>query len=305
MSTDTTVLLKTEEVTLFRELADAGKRRSCLILYSGTETGKRFVLDSHAMTIGRLAETEIYIDSPSVSRRHAEIAMSTDTVTIRDLGSSNGTHVNDQRIDGSVVLKDGDLIRLGKVFLKFYEHESLDALLHDRIYRMATVDAGTEIFNRQYLTDVLKSELKIARLTLRPLSVIYYDLDHFKQVNDSYGHGAGDLVLKESAQVVKQVVRKQDVLGRLGGEEFIVVLPGTALPEATELAERIRAAVEGHAFALAFQGQTERTELTHRQTISLGVAQIGPEVKDVSGMLDLADQALYRAKRGGRNRVSI
>ncbi|WP_395701570.1 diguanylate cyclase [Aquabacterium sp.] len=305
MSTDTTVLLKTEEVTLFRELADAGKRRSCLILYSGTETGKRFVLDSHAMTIGRLAETEIYIDSPSVSRRHAELAISPDTVTIRDLGSSNGTHVNDQRIEGTVVLKDGDLIRLGKVFLKFYEHESLDALLHDRIYRMATVDAGTEIFNRQYLTDVLKSELKIARLTMRPLSVIYYDLDHFKQVNDSYGHGAGDLVLKESANVVKQVVRKQDVLGRLGGEEFIVVLPGTALAEAVDLAERIRAAVEGHGFALAFQGQAERTELTHRQTISLGVAQIGPEVKDVSGMLDLADQALYRAKRGGRNRVSV
>ncbi len=304
MSTDTTVLLKTDEVTLFRELADAGKRRSCLILYSGTETGKRFVLDSHAMTIGRLAETEIYIDSPSVSRRHAEIAISPDTVTIRDLGSSNGTHVNDQRIEGTVVLKDGDLIRLGKVFLKFYEHESLDALLHDRIYRMATVDAGTEIFNRQYLTDVLKSELKIARLTLRPLSIIYYDLDHFKQVNDSYGHGAGDLVLKESASVVKQVVRKQDVLGRLGGEEFIVVLPGTALAEAMDLAERIRAAVEGHGFALALQSLTARTELTHRQTISLGVAQIGPEVKDVSGMLDLADQALYRAKRGGRNRVS-
>lgn len=304
MTAETTIILKTAEVTLFKELADADKRRSCLILYSGTETGKRFVLDSHCMTIGRLPEVEVYIDSPSVSRRHAELAMSADAVTLRDLGSSNGTHVNDQRIDGTVTLKDGDLIRLGKVFLKFYEHESLDALLHDRIYRMATVDAGTEIFNRQYLSDVLKSELKIARLTQRPLSVIYYDLDHFKQVNDAFGHGAGDLVLKESARVVKGIVRKQDVLGRLGGEEFIVVLPGTQLAEATELAERIRAAVHGHAFELSFQEPAGRRDVVHRQTISLGVAQAAPEMKEPADLLDLADRALYRAKRSGRNQVA-
>lgn len=304
MTAETTIILKTAEVTLFRDLADADKRRSCLILYSGTETGKRFVLDSHAMTIGRLADTEIFIDSPSVSRRHAELAMSSKAVTLRDLGSSNGTHVNDQRIEGTVTLKDGDLIRLGKVFLKFYEHESLDALLHDRIYRMATVDAGTELFNRQYLTDVLKSEMKIARMTQRPLAVIYYDLDHFKQVNDSHGHGAGDLVLKESAGVVKGIVRKQDILGRLGGEEFIVVLPGTVLAEAADLAERIRAAVEGHAFHLAFQEPGGRRELTLRQTISLGVAQAAVDMKDPAELLDLADKALYRAKRGGRNQVS-
>lgn len=303
MTADTTVILKTAEVTLFKTLSSPGARRSCLILYSGTETGKRFVLDSHSMTIGRLPNTEIYIDTPSVSRRHAELAVSGDLVTIRDLDSANGTFINDLRTDGVVTLKDGDLIRLGKVFLKFYEHESLDALIHDRIYRMATVDAGTELFNRQYLNDVLKSEIKLARLTTRPLSVIYYDLDHFKSVNDRYGHSTGDLVLKESASVVKGMVRKGDVLGRLGGEEFIVVLPGTPLEEAAELAERIRIAIEAHVFHVETDSRGAKTAQQHRQTVSLGVTQLDGEMVEAKGLLDAADRQLYRAKHSGRNKV--
>jgi len=303
MTADPTVILKTSEVTLFQTLGSPGARRSCLILYSGTETGKRFVLDSHAMTIGRLPNTEIYIDTPSVSRRHAELAVSGDTVTIRDLESSNGTHVNDERITGPLALKDGDLIRLGKVFLKYYEHESLDALLHDRIYRMATVDAGTELFNRQYLNDVLRSEIKLARLTTRPLSIIYYDLDHFKSVNDRFGHSTGDVVLKESAAVVKAIVRKEDILGRLGGEEFIVVLPGAPLAEAVELAERIRLAIEAHVFTVEVDSRGGKTEVEHRQTVSLGVMQLNDEMKEAKALLDAADRLLYRAKHTGRNRV--
>ncbi|HSW07348.1 GGDEF domain-containing protein [Aquabacterium sp.] len=303
MTADTTVILKTNEVTLFQNLGGPGARRSCLILYSGTETGKRFVLDSHAMTIGRLPNAEIYIDTPSVSRRHAELSISGDTVMIRDLSSSNGTHVNNQRVEAPLLLKDGDLIRLGKVFLKFYEHESLDALLHDRIYRMATVDAGTELFNRQYLTDALKSEVKLARLTMRPLSVIYYDLDHFKSVNDRYGHSTGDLVLKESASVVKGIVRKVDILGRLGGEEFIVVLPGTPLAEAAELAERIRTAVEAHVFTIETDSRGAKNRVEHRQTVSLGVTQLAGDMKEVKDLLDAADRLLYLAKHTGRNKV--
>jgi two-component system, cell cycle response regulator len=303
MTADPTVILQTNEVSLFQHIGSPTARRSCLILYSGTETGKRFVLDSQAMTIGRLPNTDIYIDAPSVSRRHAELSMVGDAVMIRDLGSSNGTHVNNQPIEGSVVLRDGDLIRLGKVFLKFYEQESLDALLHDRIYRMATVDVGTDLFNRQYLTDVLKSEIKLARLAMRPLSVIYYDLDHFKSVNDRYGHSTGDLVLKESAGVVKGIVRKADILGRMGGEEFIVVLPGTPLVEAAELAERIRVAVEAHAFTVETDSRGGKHQMVHRQTVSLGVTQLAENMNEVKDLLDAADRLLYRAKETGRNKV--
>ncbi len=304
MSNETTLILKTADLSLFQSLGNAQKRRSCLILYSGSETGKRYVLDSHAMTIGRLPSTEVYIDHPSVSRRHAELAVSDELVTIRDVGSSNGTHVNDRRIDGVVALKDGDLIRMGKVFLKFYERESVDALLHDRIYRMATIDEGTGIFNRQYLMDMLKNEIRLARTGARPLSVIYYDLDHFKSVNDNFGHGAGDLVLRDSAALVKSLLRAEDIVARLGGEEFIVVLPNTPLAEAAALAERIRAAVEAHPFALEVETRSGRRSLVHRQTISLGVTQLAEGMREPREVLDAADRQLYQSKHTGRNKVS-
>ena len=305
MSGDTTVLLKTGDHSLVMNLNGPQQRRSCLIVYSGSETGKRYVLDGTRMSIGRLADTAVFIDNPSVSRRHAEIEASGDVVVIRDLGSSNGTHVNETKIGGPVPLKHGDLIRLGKVILKFYEHESVDVLLHDRIYRMATVDSGTEIFNRQYLTDFLNGEFKLAKLTGRPLSVIYYDLDFFKSVNDRYGHGGGDVVLKESAGVVKAVLRKDDLLGRLGGEEFVVVLPNTVAAGAVDLAERIRLAMESHAFTLPADPARGQPEQVHRQTVSLGVAELIPSMQEARQLLDAADRALYQAKQAGRNRLAI
>jgi two-component system cell cycle response regulator len=305
MSTDTTVILKTGDHSLVMSLAGPQLRRSCLIVYSGAETGKRFVLEGSRMTIGRLADTEIFIDNPSVSRRHAELEMIGDGVTLRDLGSSNGTRVNEERIGSPVPLKHGDLIRLGKVILKFYEHESLDVLLHDRIYRMATVDAGTEIFNRQYLTDFLNGEFKLAKLTGRPLSLIYYDLDHFKSVNDRFGHGVGDLVLKESAAVAKAVLRKDDILGRLGGEEFVVVLPNSSIGQAVDLAERMRLALAAHAFRLPADEARGQPEQVLRQTVSLGVAELIPSMAEARHLLDAADRALYQAKHSGRNRFAL
>ncbi|WP_284618863.1 GGDEF domain-containing protein [Aquabacterium humicola] len=304
MGSETTVIMKTGDHSLVMNVAPSQQRRSCLIVYSGTETGKRFVLDGLATVIGRLADVGVFIDHPSVSRRHAELEVVAGAMLISDLGSSNGTYVNDVRLEAPRPLKDGDLIRLGKVFLKYYEQENLDVLLHDRIYRMATVDAGTDIFNRQYLVDFLKGEFRLAKLTNRPLSLVYYDLDYFKSVNDNYGHSAGDQVLKESAAVVKTVVRKDDLLGRLGGEEFVVVLPNTPLQAATELAERMRAAIEAHAFVLSFQTPLGKRTVTHKQTVSLGVAQLSDEMQESRELLDAADHALYRAKRGGRNRLS-
>ncbi|MEI8025652.1 MAG: GGDEF domain-containing protein [Pseudomonadota bacterium] len=304
MSEEKTVISNTSDLTLFNNKGVRTKRRSCLVLYSGTDTGKRFILDNDLMVIGRNPDVEVHIDDSSVSRRHAEIVLSGDTVTIADLGSSNGTVINDVKVDASVVLKDGDLIRLGKVIFKFYEHESLDAILHDKIYRMATVDAGTEIFNKQYLNESLRSEFKLARLTKKPLSIIYYDLDFFKKVNDTYGHNAGDLVLKESASVVKGVVRKEDIQGRFGGEEFIIILPNTDLKKAIELAERVRQSLEFHPFKLEISDAHGKRTITHKQTISIGVSQLQNEMTDPKELLETADKKLYVSKQTGRNKVS-
>lgn len=305
MADEKTVISNTSDMTLFQSKGGNSKRRSCLVLYSGDEGGKRFILDADLMVIGRSPDVEVHIDDSSVSRRHAELVLSGDMVNIKDLGSSNGTSVNDIKIEGTLTLKDGDLIRLGKIILKFYEHESLDAILHDKIYRMATVDSGTEIFNKQYLNESLKSEIKLARLTKRPLCIVYYDLDFFKKVNDTYGHNSGDLVLRESAAVVKGVVRKEDIQGRFGGEEFIVILPNTELKKAVELAERIRQSIEYHPFKLEIEDTHGKRTITHKQTISMGVAQLNDEMHEGKELLDAADKKLYHAKHSGRNKVSF
>jgi diguanylate cyclase (GGDEF)-like protein len=232
-------------------------------------------------------------------------------VTLRDLGSANGSVVQDRRIGASPwVLQDGDRLRLGSVRLKFYEQHSLDAALHDSVYRMAMVDAGTGLYNRRYLQETLRRELRLTRQGGRPMAVIAIDLDRFKAVNDRHGHAGGDLVLRDCAAVLGPLVAATPgatpgatsgaTLGRLGGEEFLVLLPGTTLADAQALAERLRAAVAGHAFRLPDAGGQA---VVHRQTISLGVAAWTGAMLDGSDLLDAADRQLYQAKRDGRDRV--
>lgn len=304
MSEEKTVISNTSDMTLFQNQVAGKKKRACLLLYSGSASGKRFILDSERMVIGRSGDVQILIDDNSVSRQHAEIIVFEEKVSIKDLGSSNGTMINDEKINQQTILKDQDLIRLGKMILKFYAHENLDLILHDKNYRAATVDSGTEIFNKQYLTDSLKAEVKFARMTKRPLSIIYYDLDFFKKVNDTYGHNAGDLVLKESASLVKSIIRKEDIQGRFGGEEFIILLPNTELRKAVELAERIRQSLENHPFKLEIEDNHGKRTISHKQTISLGVALFSEEMTEPTQLLEAADKKLYHSKHTGRNKVS-
>jgi diguanylate cyclase (GGDEF)-like protein len=241
----------------------------------------------------------VRITAPGISRHHAELHVTAETVVLRDLGSANGSRINDRRIDSPVQLADGDLVRLADVVLKFHARRSPEVALHDRIYRLATVDPGTGVFNRRHLQEVLELESRRTRQSGRPLALLCYDLDHFKRVNDSHGHAAGDLVLKESAAVVHDVLRGGDVLCRTGGEEFAVVMPHTSAEDARGVAERIRAAVAAQIFKL----QTAAGAVEHRQTISLGVAVFAPTMAGPADLLEAADRRLYEAKRGGRNRV--
>jgi diguanylate cyclase (GGDEF)-like protein len=161
------------------------------------------------------------------------------------------------------------------------------------------VDPGTGVFNRRHLDEVLEREIRRARLSERPLAIVCYDLDHFKRVNDSHGHAAGDLVLKESAAAVHDVLRGSDVLCRMGGEEFAVVMPHTTREDARGVAERMRAAVAARVFKL----HTAAGVVEHRQSVSLGVAELAPPMASAADLLEAADRRLYEAKRGGRDRV--
>jgi diguanylate cyclase (GGDEF)-like protein len=242
-----------------------------------------------------------------MSRLHAEVVVDGTRVLLRDLGSANGSYVQDARLNGARQLRDGDRLRLGSVLLKFYEHQSVDAALHDRVYRLAMVDAGTGLYNRRYLNETLRRELRQTRQCGRPMSVISFDLDRFKSVNDTHGHAAGDLVLRDCAAVVSAVVGGGAVgaptLGRLGGEEFLVLMPGGTLGAARDLAGRMRAAVACHPFVLPATPCGTRQEVVHHQTISLGVAEWTNAMLDASDLLDAADRRLYQAKHEGRDRV--
>ena len=174
---------------------------------------------------------------------------------------------------------------------------NIDNIFADKIYRMATIDGGTQTFNKKYLLESLDSEFKYSRTHGQPLTMIYFDLDHFKKVNDTYGHNAGDFILKETATVVKSLIRKEDVFCRFGGEEFVILLPNTEAKTAYETAERIRLKMESHTFKF------ESHDL--KQTASFGVSQLNASMTEPKHLLDDADRKLYKSKQNGRNQVTI
>lgn len=296
-----TLRLNRADVTLFQALGDSAQRRPCLMLHSGDHSGARYPMHGSHLVLGRSPECDICLENPGISRRHAELREKGETVVLQDLGSSNGTHLNEQRINGPTPVKDGDLVRVGGVVFKFYEPQSLDALLHDRIYRLATLDSDTDLYTKRYLLDSLEREFKLARRTGRPLTVLCMALDHFTVVVDRHGHNAGDEVLHGVAAATLATVRGSDIAGRTGAEEFALVLPDTDLTGAIDLAERVRLAVSERAFELALPEAPK--PLRHRQTASVGVAQLTPAMFGARDLLGAADAMLYSARRDGQNCV--
>ncbi len=273
------------------------KTAACFVQYSGANLGKRYILDQKDMVVGRSPNVQIVVNEQSVSRNHAQCLSFGDSVSIMDLGSSNGTYVNDKRINEQYTLQDGDIIRLGNIVFKFFAQGNIENVFHDKIYRMATIDGGTQTFNKKYLLEALDSEFKFSRTYSRPLSLIYFDLDFFKKVNDTYGHNVGDFILRETSGLVKSIIRKDDIFCRFGGEEFVVLLPATDAKTAYDLAERIRQNIELHTFE--YEGQVIK------QTISLGVSQLNQGMSSPKDLLEDADQKLYQSKTNGRNQVTI
>ena len=174
-----------------------------------------------------------------------------------------------------------------------------DALreMEQELRRLATTDALTGIANRRRLIELGVQELQRAQRTDDPVCVMMLDIDHFKHINDSYGHPAGDAVIQALANLCSDSIRTVDAVGRLGGEEFAILLPITEGPGALELAERLRLRVA--AYAVPWEGTTIQF------TISIGVAQRDAQSADFAALIGLADQALYLAKNAGRNRVVL
>jgi two-component system cell cycle response regulator len=294
-----TAVLSGEQATLQKELESAKQQEGCLIIVRGTPQGHRFFLNQKEMTIGRDVTADICLADQGISRKHATVSKG-DRVVLTDLKSVNGTYVNDKRVAAgeSVVLVKEDMIRLGNFILKYLPAGELEIILLGNLASAAHTDAMTRIYNKGYLMEALEAEFKRAKALHTEFSVIYFDLDHFKKVNDTYGHDAGDYVLKEFTSMIKATfVRPKDVFARYGGEEFVLLLGNTGAKAAAELAEKIRGAVQQHPFI--YEGK--RLQIT----TSLGVAEITAEIEAPNTLLRTADKALYAAKTGGRNRVVV
>lgn len=271
-----------------------GPHSACVVVIHGEGLGKRVDIGAEPMLVGRSHEADLQIQHASISRRHCTIWRVADGYRVRDLGSTNKTRVNERVIDESP-LADGDHITVGETILKFISHSSVEARYHEEVYQLATHDALSELCNRRHFMDLLDKEIARAQRHARPLALIIIDLDHFKKINDNHGHIAGDHVLRQFSEVLRRMVRADDIAARIGGEEFAVVLPETAQQPAHEFAERLRQAVASAQFSMG----TETTRLS----ISLGLSMLGEGSSERSTLMRSADRALYRAKDEGRNRT--
>jgi diguanylate cyclase (GGDEF)-like protein len=276
---------------------DQGTGNDCVVVIYAAEQGllgKRYVLDKAPIRIGRGGDNQIVLEGDSVSRRHAHFDRRAGNWCIVDDGSTNGTFLNEEQVKGSAELNNGDRVKVGPTILKYLSGLDAEAKYHEEIYRMTIVDGLTQIHNKRYLFEALDKELIRARRYDRQLSLLIFDIDYFKNINDQYGHLAGDHVLRELARIVQERIRRDEVFARYGGEEFVIVLPETPLAGGVALAENLRARVETHPFT--FQGEHIPV------TISVGSAMLAEE-KTAADLIQRADDKLYEAKRGGRNRV--
>jgi two-component system cell cycle response regulator len=279
------------------ELKSNAKRdRPYFIVLAGSNLGKMFKVDAEEVIIGRSSDARIRLDDDGISRKHARVFSESGELWIEDLKSANGTIINGQRADRQK-LRDGDKIQVGATtILKFTYHDELDDHFQQRMYDAALQDGLTRAFNKRHFLDRLALEVAYARRHSAPLSLLMLDVDHFKQVNDRYGHLAGDQVLVQLAQIIEAQRRQEDLFARYGGEEFAVLCRGVSLGAALMMAERVRGIVE----ATSFEHQGRRMPVT----VSIGVAVHSAAAADGPTQLVAdADAALYGAKRGGRNRV--
>lgn len=272
-------------------------RAACLVqIYpTGVGMGSRYTLGDTPLFVGRDSDCQICLDDQSVSRRHARIQPGIDGYYAVDLQSTNGTFVND-RPATMFKLQDGDYVRIGNWIFRYLAGGNVEAEYHEEIYRLTIIDGLTGTHNKRFLVEFLDRELARTGRHHRPLSLVLFDIDFFKKVNDEHGHLAGDATLREIATIIKQAIRKEELLARYGGEEFAIVLPETDRDGAFLMARRMRELVEQHPF------RYENKE--HHITISLGVVTtLGEENLSPTDLIRMADEKLYQAKNAGRNRV--
>jgi len=262
----------------------------------GKDKGRIFPFIS-AVTIGRGNGSDFIINDELVSRVHLKVILNNNTFIVEDLNSTNGTYIEANRIEQFTAIP-GAVVHIGNSKLVFSLKSAEQIQTEKELYKAATTDGLTKISNRLWFMKRADEEIVYAQNKAMPLTMIMMDLDFFKKVNDSYGHQAGDFVLKQTAAILIQHKREYDLLGRYGGEEFIILLKEISMPKSKLVSERIRQSIESTEFIY----NNQKIPIT----ASLGVcAMPAYNVLDLSNCIKLADKLLYIAKANGRNRVEI
>jgi diguanylate cyclase (GGDEF)-like protein len=277
--------------------ASAERDRAVLIRLAGASAGQAHVFAKDGMTrVGRGKGADLKLDDEGVSRMHAMISYEDGAFVLTDLGSRNGTTVEDELVTRRA-LADGDIVRFGahSTFRFALVDREYVALL-EQLYRSSVRDPMTGAHNRQYFDERLHAEIAYALRQDSNVSLLLLDIDHFKRVNDTFGHPAGDAVLRFVASLVEARLRTEDVFARYGGEEFAVILRGIDVAGAARAAERLRGAIGGSAPCI--DGNLIPV------TISVGCASLRCCAAPRPDLLvAAADRRLYVAKHAGRNRV--
>jgi len=272
--------------------------RCTLTVLAGPTPGAILSVDGDEIVIGRGRDASARIDDPGMSRRHARVFRKADGYFIEDLGSTNGTFVEGEQVAYARQLKDGDRIQIGRnSLLQVALQDEAEHRAVRELYESAVRDPLTRVYNRRHLDERLKGEFAYATRHRTAVSVLVIDVDHFKNVNDTLGHAAGDAVLRSLSASISRIVRTEDLVARYGGEEFVVVARGIESPNAMKLAERIRVSIA--MMEVLWNGTPVSV------TVSIGSATLSAEVPYTGpdALLAAADRALYQAKSAGRNRV--
>ena len=285
-----------------RQMPAVGETEANVILIAHPENrmlGTRFRLrPGSVIEIGRSPSSEISLPEVlSISRAHARLEHQGSHVVLEDLGSTNGTYVNDRLIQKTQQLRSGDRFQVGAVHFKFLHEADVENAYHLAIYDLVARDGLTEIFNKRKYEEEVEREVARAARYARPLTLVLFDIDHFKAVNDTYGHLCGDYVLKQLADRVRASLRQEQVFARVGGEEFVILCPETNAENGYRLAEKLRDVIAAEPVEYAgFQVPV---------TCSFGAAELTPDMSNARALYAAADRALYGAKQAGRNAVRL
>lgn len=264
-------------------------------IYPHKDIGQPIPIENDSLLVGRDESSHVRLVDDSVSRRHAAIEWDVKGHRIVDLCSTNGTFVNEARIQ-ETRLQSGDRVRFGNQIFKYLSSDGIESQYHEVIFKLMTTDGLTQVYNKRFFLDCLERELLQSAGTGTRLCVLMMDLDRFKTTNDTFGHLAGDAVLIEFARRTGTVIRSGEIFARFGGEEFALLCTRSTLPEAAETAERIR--------SIAQSCPVVFDDHPIAMTVSIGVAESnGREDDRAESLLAKADKWLYAAKNGGRNQV--